>query len=197
MKLAPDSRSPAQEATCAAYLVDAGGVIADVTGGRWSRFAHSNGGEAVVAPAAVIGRPLKAFIAGSEMIEFDRRLREALLKGEQPAASYLFRCDSDLERRLFRMHMAPVAGKRGAFVLYRTVVADVQRRASARLLSHVWDASAPLLTICSFCNDVRHEGVWVPVEEYSRHGGSEYVRLSHGICPPCFAEVEQVFGGDG
>jgi CheY-like chemotaxis protein len=45
-----------------------------------------------------------------------------------------------------------------------------------------------LLPICSYCKKIRHdETCWEQLEHYiSRHSEA---RFSHGICPPCFADL--------
>jgi len=45
-----------------------------------------------------------------------------------------------------------------------------------------------LLAICSYCKKIRDsDDAWVPVEEYlHRHAD---IMLTHGICPPCYAQV--------
>lgn len=49
-------------------------------------------------------------------------------------------------------------------------------------------AVAGLLTICSYCHNIRidHE-VWQRVEAYIV--GKSSVEFTHGICPPCFEKI--------
>ncbi len=54
-----------------------------------------------------------------------------------------------------------------------------------------------ILSICSYCKKIRDEDdAWRPVEEYlQKHDGGP--RLSHGMCPQCYAAIikEQGLGG--
>jgi hypothetical protein len=49
------------------------------------------------------------------------------------------------------------------------------------------------LTICSYCKNIQIDGtLWEQVEGYvSKHSRATF---SHGICPGCYAKVEQEFG---
>jgi CheY-like chemotaxis protein len=41
-----------------------------------------------------------------------------------------------------------------------------------------------LLSVCSYCKDVREEDRWIPIERYvARHTG---LKSSHGVCPKCW-----------
>ncbi len=50
----------------------------------------------------------------------------------------------------------------------------------------------PIVTMCSFCQQLRRPGSsdeddWISAEEYYRLGGSSQVRISHGMCADCDA----------
>ncbi|WP_147361488.1 hypothetical protein [Dichotomicrobium thermohalophilum] len=59
----------------------------------------------------------------------------------------------------------------------------------ALLRSYRAQASLPTLQVCSLCLKVLMEnadgGLWCEPEEYYRRGGTDAVRLSHGLCPVC------------
>lgn len=171
------------------YHVDAAGTIVGVAWEAWERFARENGSAAMAERDRVLGRPLAAFIAGDEVRAHDCRLRRALLAGEREDASYYFRCDAPGERRLLLMTMRPALIGDQPLVHYRTFVCGRAAREPAPLLAVAYNPRLPPLTICSFCKDVRLGDLWVPVEEYYRRGGTDAVRLSHGICPPCMEEA--------
>jgi hypothetical protein len=50
--------------------------------------------------------------------------------------------------------------------------------------------------MCSYCQRVawppgraRRRREWIEAEEYYRRGGASEIRISHGICPPCYKDV--------
>lgn len=56
------------------------------------------------------------------------------------------------------------------------------------------EGPAALLAMCGYCRNVRvpsgrRKDFWVTTESYARKEGNSPVRLSHGICPDCFATL--------
>ena len=54
------------------------------------------------------------------------------------------------------------------------------------------ESDLPIVTMCSFCQQLRRPGSsdeddWISAEEYYRLGGSSQVRISHGMCADCDA----------
>ncbi|MFQ5694787.1 MAG: hypothetical protein ACE5HB_02255 [Terriglobia bacterium] len=48
-------------------------------------------------------------------------------------------------------------------------------------------AASPLLTMCTYCRNVRDDGgAWVTPRRYHKMGGNASVGLTHGICPDCY-----------
>lgn len=56
------------------------------------------------------------------------------------------------------------------------------------------EGPAALLAMCGYCRNVRvpsgpRKDFWVTTESYARKEGLSPIRLSHGICPDCFATL--------
>ena len=59
----------------------------------------------------------------------------------------------------------------------------------------------PILAMCSYCQAVRYPLAldapddaprdWISAEDYYHRGGDARVRLSHGVCPPCFEDLDR------
>jgi len=54
-----------------------------------------------------------------------------------------------------------------------------------------------IVKVCSYCHNVANDNhddaapvAWITPEEYYQRGGTSEVRLSHGICPPCYERLE-------
>lgn len=72
-------------------------------------------------------------------------------------------------------------------ILRGAVVAQLELRRALEDLRSL----EQLLPICAWCRSIAHtDGTWVPLYEYVAHT----VPLSHGICPPCAAELRASTG---
>jgi len=86
-------------------------------------------------------------------------------------------------------------------LLYHSTVLDVTRRQRVNLLDTRFDPAdktSPILRVCSYCKRVEHPQdtqSWVTAEEYTVSGGTDVVRLSHGICSDCLRDVTASYGG--
>jgi hypothetical protein len=50
----------------------------------------------------------------------------------------------------------------------------------------------PLITMCSYCHRVKAKAgseSWQSAEEYYHAGGTERVRISHGMCVTCYGKL--------
>jgi GAF domain-containing protein len=76
--------------------------------------------------------------------------------------------------------------------LSRQIVAQLELRKALATIKTL----RGLLPICSYCKKIRNdEGYWNSVESYiSAHSDA---RLTHGICPDCYEEVQKACTGRG
>ncbi len=188
-----------------AYLVDPSGHIVAVGEAGWQAAVIESGPGGAAAPPLdrVIGRPLDDFLTGELVREHYRRLNAAILTGRLPRVRLLQRCDTPDQRRDLLLAISPVReGGEALGLLYQALSLRAEPRPPLRFMDPTArppaaePASLPLVMLCSYCKAVRWppgsgdaDGVWISPEEYYRLGGPEAVRLSHGVCPPCFARM--------
>ncbi len=206
-----------------AYAVDASGTIRQVGHTRWREFAVAGGAPSLAEPAHVIGRSLFAFILGEEVRESYLRIHDLILSGHRARIAFPFRCDAPDLRRDMWMTVTPVrSGGEPVGILYRSAVRSSEPRPpwgflASRSTSGSTEAMHVLVT-CSYCRSVRTPdwlpapgsgpgpvrnesspgtgGDWIDGGEYQRRGGTNLVRMSHGICGDCRrAIVEPVLAG--
>jgi len=182
-----------------AYAVDRTGTILAVSRESWSDFARENEGDAIAVPNAVIGQNLLASIAGEEVRQSYRDYMETLSEaGGSERGAFGYRCDAPERMRQMRMAISPLVfdGVMHGFLFHSVVWEEAVRPAIALydfsgLLERMErESGQPHLSMCSYCQRVRHPagteaGEWVEATEYYRRGGDEQVVISHGICPDC------------
>lgn len=183
-------RAPAE----VVYATDAADRIAFVEPDGWAAFAFENEAPEIAPATSVLGRTLGQFISGQGARLLHVALLQRLMVSERPVVEYPYRCDGPSVERDMRMRMRRLgpAGSPDGF-LYRSEVVATRERQPFRALGRgvVATDELPLITICSYCKDVRHPDTqrWSPTGEYLEAGGSMDVRLSHGVCPTCYAGV--------
>lgn len=125
-----------------------------------------------------------------------RRFVNLLLEGRRNDMTFQFFCDAPERRRLMRLSISPVtdAGKTVALLYHAILLSETARPAMGIFKVSSPPNDAPLLGVCSYCKDVRHPagtktGVWVSAERYYQLGGTDHVRLSHGVCPTCYKQI--------
>lgn len=186
-----------------AYVTDRAGTIVSVGRSNWNAFAKANGGENLCDGKGVLGESVFSFVTGEAVSELYRRWFEVVLSGRAPRARVLTRCDSPTVRRELMVTITPLmrsAGSIGA-VLFQSQTLSEQIRPKISLFDFAAErrrlsghGALPVLAMCSYCQSVRFpagssddDGAWISAERYYRQGGQTDVRISHGICPQCFA----------
>jgi len=155
----------------------------------WLDFARANGAPELTRQA-VVGRPLRDFIAEPEAIGLGDLLAAA--RARQTPVALPFRCDSPGERRFMTMTLrAQPAG--GLHLEYH--VDRAEARATVPLLDCLALRSEKIVYVCSWCRRVRHEGAWREAEQ-AIPDGERVPRVSHGICGDCASVLRaSVLGG--
>lgn len=161
------------------YGVDADGRLA-FTNAVWDRFAHDNGGEALIA-AWPLGRSVWESVP-EVLGRFYRQGIERYAAGGEPW-EHDYECSSPDERRLFHMRVLPVNGG-GLLVL--NALRDVRPHADPVDTAPYVDADG-LVHQCAHCRRVRvtaEPDSWrfVPALLARPHP-----KTSHSLCEPCFA----------
>lgn len=183
------------------YLTDARGVIRHIGKADWTAFAEENGASDL-GPQTVLGRVIFDMIAGEEVRGAYRAMHDAVVSGARPRASFTYRCDSPDTERWMRMSIGLVHGDRDVGVLYQSQLIRAETRPSVELFSreHLIDAmrledvGRSIISLCSYCARVAdpaaaEERRWISPTTYYAEGGSSDVRVSHGICDDCFANI--------
>lgn len=197
----------ALEGVC--YIVDRSRRIVACGGRHWRRFAEANGGPVDV--DAIVGRDLFDFVLGHRVRERYADVMERMARGALGQIAFSYRCDSPAVRREMRMSISPLRSEHEETVdgfLFQSMTLGEYPRPPVGLFDFTGrgrfslEGTEPLLGLCSYCQKVRYpagsaegEGEWIEAEEYYRRGGSAEVQISHGICEPCFHQVqEEVLG---
>ena len=114
------------------------------------------------------------------------------------------RRDSPGIARELRLSIAPLClGDKGPGLLFQAQIVSETGRPHldffdfrALLSALKQEADLPIVTMCSFCEQLRRPGSdpgsddqeeWITTETYYRLGGSSRVRISHGLCADCDA----------
>jgi hypothetical protein len=179
------------------YVVAPEGVILAYGRRAWEAFARANGCPELADPARVLGRSIYDFVTGDNVRASLRDSIATALDAGGTSVTYEYRCDAPHERRRMRMTLSPLPDQGEPLaVLFHSEVLSREARVPVQFLQAgtVRENHWPILTVCSYCNQVRFPagapaGDWLSAEDYRRRGGSDEVRLSHGICPPCFQRI--------
>lgn len=186
-----------------AYVTDRTGTILSIGRSNWNAFAKANGGESLCDGNGVVGCSVFSFVTGPAVAELYRRWFDAVLHGRAPRARVLTRCDSPGVRRELMVTITPLAGAHGRTeaMLFQSQTLSEELRPKINLFDFAAErrrlsgqAALPVLAMCSYCQNVRSpagssddDGSWMSAERYYQQGGPADVRISHGICPDCFA----------
>jgi hypothetical protein len=169
------------------YRIDASNRIVYLNG-AWDEFARENEAPEL-ADDQILGKPLQQFVAGWET----RHLYElvyASVRRHRREISLPFNCDSPTWRRAFRMRVLPLPADGLEFAVKVVQIAPLSPQP---LLERHIERAPAILVICSWCKKLRLENDrWAAIEEVAA-GGDLFTaappRLSHGVCPDCFAIV--------
>jgi hypothetical protein len=183
----------ALEGVC--YCADFAGNIIAVGERNWDEFATVNGAGESFLSSSIQGKNLFDIIAGDDVVHAYRQIFDDLRSGKEREISFTFRCDSPSVRREMRMCVSCIREDMPEAVLFQSLVLDERQRPPVSLFDPdrlrkmmASERKLPILSICSYCHSVRLDQAWVTPEEYYAAGGTGEVRLSHGICPSCYAE---------
>lgn len=153
-------------------------------GDSWDDFALANNGHAILAQN-VIQRPLWDFLRGETLREVYRLILKRVRNGYD--FSFDYRCDSPGSRRHLRMEMTLI---RKVIVHFRSISLHEEKRSHVPLFPPYTTQSKNFLLVCSWCNKVQVNQVWVEIEvaleRLSLLQSHQYPQLSHGMCETCY-----------
>jgi hypothetical protein len=215
-----------------AYVTDADARVVAVGQRGWNSFATLNNGEHLLDGRGVIGTSLFDFISGKSVSDRYRAWFDAVSRGSCNRIRVGIRCDGPGIRRELSVTMTALRAERCLpHVLFQAQTISAEQRPEIALFDYPAmrrdeeGRELPILTMCSFCHDVRYPPVaggtdeqagagtgrgagtgigpggddrafvgygtaeeWLRPEDYYRRGGAARVRISHGMCPACFAD---------
>ena len=180
------------------YVTDLDGAIASITPEPWRRFALGNNAQSIADPAVMIGRSLESCLAGNAVQTQFQVLFGQVRSGRKSEIKYVFWCDSQVQKRMMRLTMTPVADDGGKLRAVRFVSRLLEQSTSApnAILGagsrNLTEMHKPILAMCSYCKRLewpRESGNWLDFEAFEATGGPTDVRLSHGACADCSAAV--------
>ena len=181
------------------YVVDPDGTIMMYNAAQWTSFARSNNSEHLTSPQAVLGHSLFSFIRTESIQDHYRLFHRNIIDKRTTRVEFHYRCDAPHIRRDMLMCISPIVDRGELFgILYQSItLAETMRPAMGifRYGDRTEFDSWPIITVCSYCLRLRNTenagtGIeWLSPESYYHLGGSEHVRLSHGICPDCHDDI--------
>jgi hypothetical protein len=149
----------------------------------WLAFGSENGWD--TNGTQVLGSRLMAQVADPETRHIYRLLIDRTRESGR-AARFVYRCDSPDCRRFMEMR---IGRRMGREVEFRSRVLRLERRRPVALLdSALRERCRGVVTVCSWCKNVRTGGGWLEIEEAVQSrilADAPPPRISHGICPAC------------
>ena len=180
-----------------AYVVSPAGKILDYSRDTWNQFARTNRTPELTKPGEIINRSLFDFIDGETVRDAYQQMHDQISSGQIRYHSFLFRCDAPEFHREMCLVLSRFDAHGESAILYQSLLLHEQMRPAMNFLlpethKHL-TTDAPIIAICSYCLNIRErpEDLWITPEQYYRQGGSERVRLSHGICDACMETIVQ------
>jgi hypothetical protein len=201
MRLPISSRTLLNALDGIVYLVDGLGILRAYGDPNWTVFADAQNAPHL-GNGAAIGKSIFDGIEGEEVRTAYRRLHGAAASSRGRRITFEYRCDSPATERTMRMSLTNVIG---SLVLYQSQILSEVPRPWMSLFNFKNSYSArgrnsPVVTMCSFCNQVRwplsasdEEVHWISPGDYYRSGGQDDVSISHGICPRCTKVIVETF----
>jgi hypothetical protein len=169
------------------YTVDAAGTIVAV-GVGWDAFALANQA-AHWSGRQALGRTLTEYVQDATSRELYRTLFQRVWRGG--ALALPFRCDGPALRRRMELRLA----RQGDGIACEAVLLETSARTPVALLEPNAPRGDDIVRICGWCKRVPIGSHWVEVDEAVTRlrlfDAPRLPRLSHGICPECFATVDR------
>lgn len=140
----------------------------------------------------VLGRELWSFLSGASLTHLLRHLVAKVRQTNKPT-EVSFRCDGPDERLFLRQTITPVEGG-----TIRLETEAVWREPRATISLTVGQGSE-LLSMCSWCKKLKVGENWWELENALERFRDEWASLpliSHGMCPPCEAEILESYETD-
>jgi len=188
--MTPPKRSGTELGEDVSYVVDGEDRIESVSAG-WVKFALANHGTHLL-PPDILGVRLWDAIRDPTTRDVYRALLRRVRQGAGPVR-FRIRCDSPGIRRLLDME---ISGGEGEKIVFGIRTTAEQPRPSIPLLNNHRMSQKGILAICSWCMRIHTgEEEWLEVEaaiaEVVRFDQEDLPRLSHGMCPDCYAAVNR------
>jgi len=183
------------------YVIGFDGSIIAIGGPHWDAAAEACHA-AHLRAEALVGANVFDHTTGEEVIYAYREYLRALQAGRARQITFDFRCDAPTLRREMRMTMTPIMeNSRPIAVVFQSLTLSETERAPVNLFDAVFmkrlqadEMSLPLVTMCSYCHSIKVRGTsadWLTTEAYYQNGGTDRVRIGHGMCPRCFKKARQ------
>lgn len=154
----------------------------------WDRFAKSND-VAELGANRVLGRVLWDFISDRVTRELYQQIVARVRQGRQ--AQFKLRCDGPSCKRHLEMTIHATGRNTVEFVTHSLQEED---RPAVALLARDTPRSREYLRVCAWCNRIKvgsdaWKEVEVAVERLGLFQVGRMPRLTHGLCPACFATM--------
>ncbi|KKN43458.1 hypothetical protein LCGC14_0702830 [marine sediment metagenome] len=179
-----------------AVVTDTTGKIIACNQAAAGRFGSAAGAARAGVSESILGESIYDLLPDDDTRRAFREFADGVTAGSAERLEFCRRCDRPGVQRAFLVRFEPVhidACTPG--VLFQIVpLLEAGERSKRSLRPEAYRQrceTLPLLRVCSYCEHVLCPGrpgkdVWVQPSQYYQSGGTDAVRLSHGICPTCF-----------
>lgn len=155
---------------------------------EWEKFAAENDGGAVGAAKGIVGQTLWSFIGDPTLSNLYHEM--VLLARKGRPISFSFRCDAPCFRRVFQMRIGRVAGDE---VEFASTLESEESRDRVSLLDCHQPRNGQFVRMCSWCQRVHANNLWVQVEdaviELGLMSSPTLPAITHGICEECHSKM--------
>jgi hypothetical protein len=169
------------------YWIDAQDRVIRVND-EWANFAAQNEGGPVGPAAEILDRTIWSFIEDPTLCDLYREMVLLARKGRPVAFS--FRCDAPCFRRVFEMRISSETGEE---VEFASTLESEEAREEVSFLNFHQPRNDEFVRMCSWCQRVQANGVWLPVEAavvaLGLMSGPTVPAITHGICEDCHKKM--------
>ena len=145
---------------------------------------------------SILGESVYDLLPDDDTRRAYREFADGVTAGSAERLEFCQRCDQPGVQRAFlvRFERVQIDACTPGVLFQIVLLLEAGERGEGSLRPEAYQQrceTLPLLRVCCYCEHVLCPGrpgkdAWAPPSQYYQSGGTDAVRLSHGICPTCF-----------